>query len=54
MSNQTIFNLSKKTLSGYENNLSDDLRDFLRKVGIRIFTNRKFQSIEFIGENQIE
>jgi maltose O-acetyltransferase len=49
--NQTIFNLSKKSLEGIENNLSDDLRDFLRKVGIRIFTNRKFQSIEFIGEN---
>ena len=49
--NQTIFNLSKKSLKGIENDLSDDLRDFLRKVGIRIFTNRKFQSIGFIGEN---
>ena len=50
-SNQTIFNLSNKSLDGIENSLSDDLRDFLRKVGIRIFTNRKFRSIKFIGEN---
>jgi acetyltransferase-like isoleucine patch superfamily enzyme len=49
--NQTIFNLSKKTLNGIENVLSDDLRDFLRKIGIRIFTDRKFQSLKFTGEH---
>ena len=48
--NHTIFNLSKKTLDGIEDELSDDLRDFLRKIGIRIFTNRKFRSLKFTGE----
>jgi len=52
--NCTILNLTKKAIDGTENKLSDDLRDFLRKVGIRIFTDRKFQSIKFTGEDQIE
>jgi len=43
--NHTIINLSEKTISGSEDDLTDDLRDFLRKVGIRIFTERRFKSI---------
>jgi len=41
----TIINLKRKKIQGLENELTDDLRDFLRKVGIRIFSERKFRSI---------
>lgn len=41
----TLLNLSKRTIKGFENELTDDLRDFLRKVGIRIFSTRRFRSI---------
>ena len=32
-------------ISGYEDELSEDLRDYLRRRGIKIFTNKKFKSI---------
>jgi acetyltransferase-like isoleucine patch superfamily enzyme len=41
----TIFNLDKKTLQGYEDEFSEDLRDYLRRKGIKIFTHNKFKSI---------
>jgi acetyltransferase-like isoleucine patch superfamily enzyme len=41
----TIFNLDKKTLQGYEDEFSEDLRDYLRRRGIKIFTHNKFKSI---------
>ncbi len=44
----TLLNLSKKTIKGIENDLTDDLRDFLRKFGIRIFSNRRFRSIPVV------
>jgi acetyltransferase-like isoleucine patch superfamily enzyme len=44
----TILNLSKRTLKGEEDEITDDLRDFLRKSGVRIFTKRRFKSISFI------
>ena len=43
--NFTEINLSNRTITGSEDELTDDLRDFLRKVGIRIFTKRRFCSI---------
>ena len=43
--NQTIYDVNKKTISGYENNVSEDLRDYLRRRGIKIFTNKLFKSI---------
>jgi len=43
--NYTEINLSNRTITGSENELTDDLRDFLRKMGIRIFTKRRFRSI---------
>ena len=44
-SNVTIFNLKKRTIEGYENDISEDLRDYLRRRGIKIFTGKPFKSI---------
>ena len=41
----TIFNLENKTMEGFDNNISEDLRDYLRRRGIKIFTNNNFRSI---------
>ena len=41
----TIFNLENKTMEGFNNNISEDLRDYLRRRGIKIFTNNNFRSI---------
>lgn len=43
----TLINLTERTLTGVENELTDDLRDFLRKAGIRIFTDRRFKQISY-------
>ena len=43
--NQTIYEVNKKTMSGYENDVSEDLRDYLRRRGIKIFTGKPFKSI---------
>ena len=32
-------------MSGYENDVSEDLRDYLRRRGIKIFTGKPFKSI---------
>jgi len=42
----TTINLKTEKIHGVENELTDDLRDFLRKVGVRIFTKRKFKSFK--------
>ena len=42
---QTIFNLDNKMITGFENKVSEDLRDYLRRRGIKIFTNKPFKSI---------
>ena len=42
---QTIFNIENRTISGYEDELSEDLRDYLRRRGIKIFTGKRFKSI---------
>ena len=42
---QTIFNLEKRTISGYEDEISEDMRDYLRRRGIKIFTGKNFKSI---------
>jgi len=41
-----LINLSNYTWKGEENEITDDLRDFLRKQGIRIFSRRWFKSIQ--------
>lgn len=41
----TYYNVLEKTVEGYENNLSEDLRDYLRRRGIKIYTENNFKSI---------
>ena len=41
----TTYNIIDKTIIGYSNNLSEDLRDYLRRRGIKIFTKNEFKSI---------
>jgi len=43
--NQTIYDVNEKTMFGYENDVSEDLRDYLRRRGIKIFTGNPFKSI---------
>jgi len=42
---QTIYNIIDKTVKGETNNVSEDLRDYLRRRGIKIYTDRFFKSI---------
>ena len=41
----STYNVINKTIIGYTNDLSEDLRDYLRRRGIKIFTNNGFKSI---------
>jgi acetyltransferase-like isoleucine patch superfamily enzyme len=41
----TIFNIEKRTIEGYEDKISEDMRDYLRRRGIKIFTENPFKSI---------
>ena len=43
--NQTIYDVNEKIMCGYENDVSEDLRDYLRRRGIKIFTDKPFRSI---------
>jgi len=52
--NFILINLNDNSIHGIEDELTDDLRDFLRKIGIRIFTQRKFRSIPVKLDFQIE
>ena len=40
-----IFNIEKKTIEGYEDKISEDMRDYLRRRGIKIYTGKPFKSI---------
>jgi len=42
---QTIYNIRDKTVEGEVNDVSEDLRDYLRRRGIKIYANRFFKSI---------
>ena len=42
---ETVYNLEDRTMKGYNNNVSEDLRDYLRRRGIKIFTDKTFKSI---------
>jgi len=44
--NKTIFDINKRTIIGYNNDVVEDLRDYLRRRGIKIFTNKPFKSIK--------
>jgi len=41
----TIYNLTNMTISGIIDEETEDFRDFLRRNGIKFFTNKKFKSI---------
>ena len=42
----THYNTKKKEMIGYSNEVSEDLRDYLRRRGIKIYTDRPFESIK--------
>jgi hypothetical protein len=42
----THYDVNKKEMTGYSNNLSEDLRDYLRRRGIKIYTDKPFKSIK--------
>ena len=43
----------KKEIIGYVNEVSEDLRDYLRREGIKIYTDKPFKSIKpvWLGGN---
>ena len=43
---KTIYYLREKTMEGDTNEVAEDLRDFLRRRGIKIYTNKLFRSIK--------
>jgi acetyltransferase-like isoleucine patch superfamily enzyme len=42
---ETIYYIEERKIEGYINNVSEDLRDYLRRRGIKIYTDRLFKSI---------
>ena len=42
---ETIFDLNNRTISGHDNTIVQDLRDYLRRRGIKIYTGELFRSI---------
>jgi hypothetical protein len=44
--NSTIYNIIDKTMKGESNWVSEDFRDYLRRRGIKIYTDRFFESIK--------
>ena len=42
---ETIYDVQEKTMSGYINDVAEDLRDYLRRRGIKIYTGGLFKSI---------
>ena len=42
---ETTYNVEDKIMEGNFNPLSEDLRDYLRRRGIKIYTGRLFESI---------
>ena len=50
----TIYDIGNKVIKGYTNNVSEDLRDFLRRNGIKIYTDRFFTSMTPTWMNKYE
>ena len=42
---ETIYNIDNRTVGGHTNDVSEDLRDYLRRRGIKIYADRFFKSI---------
>jgi acetyltransferase-like isoleucine patch superfamily enzyme len=43
--NSTLYSIRSKEMKGDSNDLSEDLRDYLRRRGIKIYTDKPFRSI---------
>ena len=43
---ETIFNLNERTISNGSGEVVEDLRDYLRRRGIKFYTNKPFKSIK--------
>ena len=44
--NETIYNIEERNIQGYMNDVAEDLRDYLRRRGIKIYTGKPFKSIK--------
>ena len=42
----THYDVKKKEMKGLSNEVSEDFRDYLRRRGIKIYTNKPFKSIK--------
>ena len=42
---ETIYDIMDKKMDGHVNDVSEDLRDYLRRRGIKIYADRFFKSI---------
>ncbi len=42
----TKYDVIKKEMSGHDSVLAEDLRDYLRREGIKIYTDKPFKSIK--------
>ena len=42
---ETIYSIDDRIIEGHTNDVSEDLRDYLRRRGIKFFTNKGFRSI---------
>ena len=40
-----MYNIEERKIEGYTNDVSEDLRDYLRRRGIKIYTDSFFKSI---------
>ena len=43
---ETIFNLDKRTITNGSGGVVEDLRDYLRRRGIKFYTDKSFKSIK--------
>ena len=42
----TYYDINEKEMSGFNNEIAEDLRDYLRRRGIKIYTDKPFKSIK--------
>ena len=42
----THYDVKEKEMIGYTNEVAEDLRDYLRREGIKIYTDKPFKSIK--------
>ena len=43
--NQTIYDIEERKIEGFMNDVAEDLRDYMRRRGIKIYTDNGFRSI---------